>query len=90
MGVHWEVVGGLLGVSKGYKNHGLIGPGGYWRGLKVFLWNYLMFLTLKKINCLSLQVDNPEKASFVQHFIQKCGRLFYTAELIYRISIQIL
>ena len=48
MGVHWEVVGGLLGVSKGYKNHGLIGPGGYWRGLKVFLWNSLMFLTLKK------------------------------------------
>ena len=50
MGVHWEVVGGLLGVPKGYKNHGLIGPGGYWRGLKVFLWNSLMFLTLKEIN----------------------------------------
>ena len=36
VGVHWVVVGGLLGVSKGYKNHGLIGPRGYWRGLKVF------------------------------------------------------
>jgi hypothetical protein len=36
VGVHWVVVGGLLGVSKGYKNHELIGPGGYWRGLKVF------------------------------------------------------
>ena len=75
MGVHWEVVGGLLGVSKGCKNHGLIGPGGYWRGLKVFLWNSLMFLTLKKqIVYLYLQVNDLE-SQFCSTFHQKMWQI---------------
>ena len=86
MGVHWEVVGGLLGVSKGYKNHGLIGPGGYWRGLKVFLWNSLMFLTLKKQMVYLYRVIILRKSVLFKIW----GRLFYTAELSCRISIQIL
>ena len=84
MGVHWEVVGGLLGVSKGYKNHGLIGPGGYWRGLKVFLWNSLMFLTLK-IQIVYLYRLIILRKSVLFNISSK-----NVAELSCRISIQIL